>query len=144
MNSLSISAFCAPVDSIVAAGKLFLHEIDSAINLVKKIDPKAAANHAKGRDEEFSCADQTKMYLCREVGISLAKGMCYWWFDIFSGHYDDPALVQELANIHDLQNKLLTMDNTNARTMPCTISRFDLHLMRRCEKKLLICVLRGG
>ena len=109
----STSAMRAPVDSIAAANKLFIHEIDSATNLIKKSTSQAAVDHAKGRDEEFSCTDQTKMYLRRESGISLAKGMGYWWFDMFSGYYDDPELMQELADIHQLQEKLMGLDNTN-------------------------------
>ncbi|MBO7175739.1 MAG: hypothetical protein J6W14_00050, partial [Clostridia bacterium] len=109
----STSAMRAPVDSIAAAGKLFVHEIDSATNLVRKIKSQSAADHAKGRDEAFSCAEQTQMYLRRESGIALAKGAGYWWFDMFSGYYDDPVLMQELADIHDLQEKLFARDNTN-------------------------------
>lgn len=111
----STSAIRVPVDSCASAGKLFVHEIDSSTNLVKKDKGacQAAVDHAAGRDEPFACAEQTKMYLRRESSITLAKGMGYWWFDMFSGYYDDPELMQELSDIHDLQNKLLTMDNSN-------------------------------
>ncbi len=109
----STSALRVPTESIGAAGKLFVHEIDSATNLIKTINSKAATDHAEGRDETFTCAEQTKMYLRRESGITLAKGMGYWWFDMFSGYYDDPELMQELADIHELQKKLMTLDNTN-------------------------------
>ena len=90
----STSAIRVPVDSIRQAGKIFVHEIDSATHLVKiqknSDDEIAARSHAAGRDEAFTCTDDNRMYLRREVGMVLAKGQSYWWFDMFSGYYDDP------------------------------------------------------
>jgi len=38
--------------------------------------------------------------------------MGYWWFDMFSGYYDDPELMKEIEDLHTLQELLLTRDNS--------------------------------
>ncbi len=111
----STSGIRTPVDSIRNAGKLFVHEIDSATGLQKNKesqDSKAAQSHA-GRDEAFSCTDETKMYMRRETGIVLAKGQGYWWFDMFSGCYEDPTLLDEISKLKALQDCLAGRDNSS-------------------------------
>ncbi len=106
----STSGIRVPVDSMVMQNKLFVHEIDSSTHLLKKSTnstDNGAFMHAVGRDQTFTCTNDTKMYLRRETGIVLAKGMGYWWFDMFSGYYDDPELMQEITDIHSLQEELL-------------------------------------
>ena len=102
----STSGIRVPVDSVRLHGKLFSHEIDSATHMLKKVKSAAAASHAVGRDEAFSCGEDTVAYIRREVGMILAKGEGYWWFDMFSGYYDDPALMDEIARLHEIQEKL--------------------------------------
>ena len=102
----STSGIRVPVDSIRLHGKLFSHEIDSATHMLKKVKSTAAASHAVGRDEAFSCSEDTVAYIRREVGMILAKGQGYWWFDMFSGYYDDPALMDEIAVLHRVQEAL--------------------------------------
>ena len=42
----------------------------------------------------------------REVGMTLAKVQGYWWFDMFSGYYDDRALMNEIESIRSVQKKV--------------------------------------
>lgn len=102
----STSAHRVPIDSISLHGKLFSHEIDSSTHLLKKNKEAAASSHAVGRDEAFECSEDTVMYIRREVGMTLAKGQGYWWFDMFSGYYDDPALMNEISAIRKVQEKV--------------------------------------
>lgn len=105
----STSGIRVPVDSISCHGKLFSHEIDSSTHLLKKSTEAAAVSHAVGRDESFSCSDDTVAYIRREVGMALAKGQGYWWFDMFSGYYDDPALMDEIAQLHRIQERVCAL-----------------------------------
>lgn len=105
----STSGIRVPVDSITCHGKLFSHEIDSATHLLKKATEAAAVSHAVGRDESFSCSDDTVAYIRREVGMALAKGQGYWWFDMFSGYYDDPTLMQEIEQLRRIQESVCTL-----------------------------------
>ncbi len=102
----STSAIRVPIDSIRLHGKLFSHEIDSATHMLKNSKERAAASHAVGRDESFVCSADTVAYLRREVGMLLAKGEGYWWFDMFSGYYDDPSLLDEIRRLHEIQEKV--------------------------------------
>lgn len=103
----STSAIRVPIDSIRCHGKLFSHEIDSSTHLLKKSSDAGAISHAVGRDEAFTCSSDSIMYIRREVGMVLAKGQGYWWFDMFSGYYDDPELMCEIQRLHEIQNRVL-------------------------------------
>ncbi len=107
----STSGIRVPVDSIRCHGKLFSHEIDSSTHLLKSSKETAAASHAEGRDEAFTCSTDTLMYMRREVGMILAKGQGYWWFDMFSGYYDDPELMREIERLHAIQERVLQTDS---------------------------------
>ncbi len=107
----STSGIRVPLDSIRCHGKLFSHEIDSATHLLKSSTEAAATSHAKGRDEAFTCSTDTLMYMRREVGMILAKGQGYWWFDMFSGYYDDPELMREIERLHAIQEKVSQTSN---------------------------------
>ena len=37
----------------------------------------------------------------------MAKGQGYWWFDMFSGSYDDPVMMEAIADIHRVQQNLM-------------------------------------
>ena len=102
----STSAIRVPIDSIRCHGKLFSHEIDSSTHLLKKSTDAGAISHAVGRDEAFSCSYDSITYIRREVGMVLAKGQGYWWFDMFSGYYDDPELMREITRLREIQEKV--------------------------------------
>ena len=123
----STSGIRTPVDSIRDSGKLFVHEIDSSTHLVKGRKPTsndASATHGKGRDEEFTCTGDTVAYIRREAGIAIAKGIGYWWFDMFSGYYDDERLMKEIGDIRGVQEKLMNMDN---RSVSKVCELIDIH-----------------
>lgn len=125
----STSGIRVPVDSISCHGKLFSHEIDSSTHLLKKSTEAAAVSHAIGRDEAFTCSADTVAYIRREVGMVLAKGQGYWWFDMFSGYYDDPALMDEISQLHRIQEQVCTLPRRSVSEvveMPDTASNYHL------------------
>ena len=114
----SVSAIRVPVDTLRLYRKLYIHEIDSSTCLSMKnagntLDAAAVKQHAEGRDEDFGSIDGTTAYMRREAGIALAKGQGLWWFDMFAGNYDDPALMKEIELLGKLQNELIRRDNTS-------------------------------
>lgn len=118
----STSAWRMPVESLSLAGKLCVHEIDSASYLLKKQADPAADSHAKGRDEVFTCPSDNIMYIRREAGIAMAKGQGYWWFDMFSGSYDDPVMMESIADIHRVQKELM---NRSAKSVAEMVMLID-------------------
>ena len=105
----STSGIRVPVDSATLHNKLYAHEIDSATHLLKNIKEEAAHSHAGSRDEGFTCSNDTIAYMRREVSILLAKNQGYWWFDMFSGYYDDDSLMNEIELLKNIQEKLFDM-----------------------------------
>lgn len=109
----STSAIRVAIDSLSCHKKLFSHEIDSATHLLKKVNNAAAAQHAGFFDNVFTCGSDSINYIKREVGMILAKGQGYWWFDMFSGYYDDPQLLSEIEKLKNIQYSLLERDNSS-------------------------------
>lgn len=101
----STSALRVPIDSINLHKKLFSHEIDSSTHLLKKSTDKAIISHA-GRDAQFTCTGDTIGYIKREVALALSKGQGYWWFDMFSGYYDDEELMNEIKKLYQIQQEV--------------------------------------
>ncbi|MDW7655663.1 MAG: hypothetical protein SCM11_00665, partial [Bacillota bacterium] len=93
------SAFRVPIDSYALYNKLYFHEIDSTTHLTH--DHPVAGLHSKN-DGPFNGLRDTAAYFRREVGMTLAKGQGYWWFDMFTGWYDDPDTMAELDNLRRL------------------------------------------
>lgn len=108
----STSGIRVPIDSIRCHGKLFSHEVDSSTHLLKNVKETAATSHA-ACDETFACGTDTIMYMRREVGMVLAKGQGYWWFDMFSGYYDDPELMNEIERLHEIQESILSVGSNS-------------------------------
>lgn len=106
----STSGIRVPIDSIRCHNKLFSHEIDSSTHMLRTIKESAAVSHA-GYDDVFTCSTDTLMYMRREVGMVLAKGQGYWWFDMFSGYYDDIELMKEIKRLHQIQDRVLQADS---------------------------------
>jgi beta-galactosidase len=93
------SGFRVPIDSYALYGKAYFHEIDSTTHLTH--EHPIAKLHGKN-DGPFNSLRDTAAYFRREVGMTLAKGQGYWWFDMFAGWYDDRDTMKELANLRKL------------------------------------------
>lgn len=111
----STSSIRVPADFISLKNKLYVHEIDSATNKSEKsarsaLDAAAVHQHSVGRDEVFTSSDETIAYMRRETGTVIAKGQGYWWFDMFGGNYEDPAVMAEIERQNGLCEKLLSRD----------------------------------
>ena len=100
------SAFRVPVDSYALYNKLYFHEIDSTTHLTH--DHPVARLHSK-HDGPFADLRDTAAYFRREVGMTLAKGQGYWWFDMFAGWYDEPQTMNELERLRLLSETMLRL-----------------------------------
>lgn len=100
----STSAFHLPVDSIRLHKKLYFHEIDNTTHISNKnVYARALQYYAH---ERFATMDQTVMYSRRESALAMSKANGYWWFDMFSGWYDDAELMKELEKIKNVTDTL--------------------------------------
>lgn len=100
----STSGMRVPVDSLSLAGKLYIHEIDSATHLTH--NNKFAKLHGVP-DDCMENLQQTTAYLRREIGMVLAKGHGYWLFDMFGGWYKDAGTMYELKRLRELSEELM-------------------------------------
>ncbi|TXK80351.1 hypothetical protein [Paenibacillus sp. N3.4] len=100
----STSAFMVPIDSISLHEKLYFHEIDNTTHLVS--DNKYAQALQAYAHVKMDNLEQTVMYSKREAALAASKGMGHWWFDMFSGWFDDHELMQEIQKIHEATSHL--------------------------------------
>ncbi len=98
------SGFLATVDSIGLRDKLFFQEIDHRTHVA----PPTAENGRPypGSDNCLRDEFQSRMVLRREFAMTRIKQTGLWWFDFFGGFYYDPALMDEVAKMVRIQQRL--------------------------------------
>ena len=91
-----------PIDSLQNAGKLYFMENDTRTNLskfLKDCHPGACLEHTYdqpiwlGPDSEKKSIHLLRMNFARQ----LADAHASWWFDMWGGWYDSPAMMKELG-----------------------------------------------
>lgn len=98
------SAFRMPIDSLTLHGKLYFHEIDCRTHLTQ--NHPLAALHTIDKCS-FQTQEETAAYLRREIGMVLAKGQGFWWFDMFGGYYSSPVMMEEVKKERELAATVL-------------------------------------
>ena len=106
------SGFQLPVDSLRLHKKLYFHEVDNTTHLVN--DNPLAQALQKTHHKPMADLAQTVAYSRRETAQALMHGQGYWWFDMFAGWYDEPALMDELARIRRATEYLWSGDMRSA------------------------------
>lgn len=96
------SGFLNTIDSLQLKKKLYFHEVDHATHTA----PTKLENGRSWAPEKFKNVQDTIAVLRREFVMTRAKRVGLWWFDLFGGYYDDPALVKEVTNMMRVQQKL--------------------------------------
>lgn len=91
------------VDSLRLRGKTYVHEIDHRTHTARSITllGRAIPGHADG----FADAAESIAGLQREFCLALCKGAGLWWFDMFGGWYDDPALLSPIGQMRALWDR---------------------------------------
>ena len=99
----STSGLRVPLDSFTLHGKLYFHEID---NTTWRVNDNPLAQALQKSHTRLKDRSETESYFKREIAQVLAKGQGYWWFDMFGGWYDDPALMETIRRLRLLTQSL--------------------------------------
>lgn len=109
-----------PFDSMQAAGKLYFMENDTRTHLtklLKECHPGACPEHTYeqpvwlGPDSETKSIHLLRMNLARQ----LASAHASWWFDMWGGWFDSPAIMREMAEYLKIAERFL---RDPERTLP--------------------------
>ena len=96
-----MSSYQVAPDTLVANGKLYLHEIDHRTNL-------AAFPLENGAflSDTYDTEEESIMVLRRELCAALVKKAAIWWFDFFGGYFASPTYEAELKKHVDIYKRL--------------------------------------
>lgn len=104
----SVSNSQLPMASVRLHGKLYYHEIDNT-TYVANANPYAQVLQQSAHRRHASLWESIQ-YARREAACVFGALGTYWWFDMFGGWYDDPALQKELLAIGRAQERLYSRD----------------------------------
>ena len=105
-----------PVDSVKLHGKLCFIECDVRTHLTRAIQDVRPGEYP---DDIYRTRDGASVWVgppTREGSVNalrksfahqLTRGSAIWWFDMWGGWYDDPALMQEIAQMKKIYEKNL-------------------------------------
>ncbi len=98
------SGYLLTVDSLRLRNKMVWHELDHTTYIAptKVENGRAIPGSGSKLKDEF----QTRMVLRREFALSHTKLTAMWWFDFFGGYYYAKPLMQEVANLVRVQQRL--------------------------------------
>ncbi len=100
-----------PVDSVKHHGKLCFIECDIRTNLTKAIQEARPGEYP---DDIYRTADGKSVWsgpptvelsveaIRKSFAHQLTKASAIWWFDMWGGWYDDPAMMDELKNMREI------------------------------------------
>ena len=103
-----------PVDSVKLHGKLCFIECDVRTHLTRAIQDVRPGEYPDGiyRTEDGSSVwvgpptkEGSVNALRKSFTHQLTRGSAIWWFDMWGGWYDDPALMEELAKMREIYEK---------------------------------------
>ena len=138
-----------PADSVRLHGKLCMQECDIRTHLTRPLclaapeyDPERhlTAPIWNGPNDRETAVAQMRKAFARQ----LVKGNGFWWFDMWGGWYDDPALMDELRQYRELYAASFTaerrakpaeiavfIDETSLRRMTDCAYRSAVHAQRK-------------
>jgi hypothetical protein len=98
------SGYLLTLDSLALHGKLMWQEIDHTTYVA----PQTVENGRRipGSDSKLNDEFQTRMVLRREFALTRTKRTALWWFDFFGGYYYSEALMNEVANMIKVQERI--------------------------------------
>lgn len=108
----STSGSFIPLESLKLHNKRYYHEIDNTTHLVN--NQKQAQILQRSGHRRFNDFHETISYFRRENAFSLAHGQGCWWFDMFSGWYDDEHVMNEIKKIKDINDYMGEKDLSSA------------------------------
>ena len=118
-------AFMQAVDSVRLHGKLYFHEIDNTTHIAPEpYISQLSRAHYRSRNEAESIA-----IMRREFVMATVKGAGLWWFDMFGGWFDSPALMREIEGMREITARLQDVAlDTASRVAVCADSESMYYL----------------
>ena len=89
------------IGSIALRGKRFMHEIDFWPST--KVPPWLQKELGHGY---FLTAADDLAGNTREAAFALVNHASWWWFDMWGNFYDDPALLERIARIREIERRV--------------------------------------
>jgi hypothetical protein len=101
-------AFLSTVDTFRLAGKGFVQEIDHRTHTAR---PPPGYSGFYGI---WNTTAESVAGLRREFAWCLIEDVSFWWFDMWGGFYDDPAVMADLSRMKRLWDELHPRQSGNA------------------------------
>ena len=137
-------------DSVRLHGKLCFQECDIRTHLTKPLCERAPEYDPRriltapvwhGLPDRATAIAQIRKSFARQ----LIKGNGFWWFDMWGGWYDDPALMAELKRFHAIYAGSLTKpDRGSAAELAVFIDERAYARMTDCDRRNAICGQRAA
>lgn len=91
------------IDSLFANNKGAWHEVDHITHVLRK----GAVNDRPipGHGQRFHTKAETIGGLRREFAMAMIHGSHMWWFDMFGGWFDDPAIMSNIEKMIDISER---------------------------------------
>ncbi|MBQ6067399.1 MAG: hypothetical protein IJK89_11340 [Clostridia bacterium] len=137
-------------DSVRLHGKLCVQECDIRTHLTKLLCERAPEYDPRriltapiwhGLPDRKTAIAQMRKSFARQ----LIKGNGFWWFDMWGGWYDDPALMAEMTRFCEIYTESLTKpDRGGMAEIAVFIDERAYARMTDCDRRNAICGQRGA
>lgn len=137
-------------DSVRWHGKLCFQECDIRTHLTKPLCERAPEYDPRhiltapiwhGLTDRATAVAQMRKSFARQ----LIKGNAFWWFDMWGGWYDDPALKAELTRFFEIYKDSLTKPRRGSvAELAVFVDERAYARMTDCDRRNAICGQRGA
>lgn len=109
------------LDSVKLHGKIWFNEDDIRTSLT----PVAVGQWGRPNTIEEDLLQQEK-----ELAHAITTGSANWWFDVGSIRYNDPAIMQRIAELVDTATEALTLDRATVDEVALVVDESSLCYLR--------------
>ncbi len=114
-----------PLGTLRRHGKAFLHEIDHRTHTARKVTDIGTILPGHGESDPAASVAGLRRELC----VALLKGLSLWWFDMFGGWYDDPAVRAEVGRLKMVWDRLADHEGQPAAQVALVVDADSLYYL---------------
>ncbi len=103
-----------PADSVRLHGKVCMQECDIRTHLTGLLSEHGGCDEGQYNGpiwQPLKSAEQTQSALRKSFARQLIKGNGFWWFDMWGGWYDSPAILAEMAQMREIYASSLSKED---------------------------------
>lgn len=120
-------------ETVALHGKLFFNEVDPKTFLT---DPQMKWHHKE--DLKPRSLDETIEIMKRDYSYTHSMGVGMWWTDLFGqGWYHHEGIIQALAKIQEIEEKLLDLDHSSNHEIAVILDEKSLLYERPCQNLMM-------